>query len=173
MLSKLVGFGLASRQIPLWKRLRRRRSDYVGNAVKYLAPSKYSAFAAIILIPSIVAAPVEASISPEALGCDVSAEYPHWSSGAGSVIYKTRVTCGSAGIVEFQGTLLSGGATGQGAVRATNSQSQTLSSAGTVTFYTPRVNSSNVSCSSSSYYWGSGSAAGTAYQTPRVRVNCP
>ncbi len=86
--------------------------------------------------------------------CDAAVENPHFSRGAGSVIFKTRITCrGDAPPVQFRlrGTLgsVAGGAPGNPAQgppvsRATSDQTQTIPMGATVTYYTPKLDGPKV-----------------------------
>ena len=94
------------------------------------------------------------SVTGAQVSCSASIENPHFSDGAGSVIFKTRITCeGDAPPVQVRvrGTLgsVAGGAPGrpaQGppATQATSEQVRTVPMGGTATYYTPATNGSKV-----------------------------
>ena len=83
--------------------------------------------------------------------CGLDINNPHWSSGAGSVIYKTRILCDDDAQVLVEGTLLyvAGGspgnpAQGPGQVAATSAQTQNVTAGVIRTYYTPEQDGSNV-----------------------------
>lgn len=136
--------------------------------------ANWASGAAALLVTLGTGPAAAGTASPDALGCSFAVENPHWSSGAGSVIFKTRVTCNSAGTVTFNGTLKSGPSGGPSTVRATTSRSQPLSGPGSLTFYTPGYDETNVSCSITLYFWGYANAAGLpTKRTNVVKVVCP
>lgn len=114
---------------------------------------RLSAAAAAVLLLLTVAPASIATAAPTAVTatvvCDANVLNPHFSRGAGSVIFKTRITCrGDAPPVQFRlrGDLgsVSGGAPGQAAEgppvsRVTSDDTQTIPMGATVTFYTPLV----------------------------------
>ncbi len=91
--------------------------------------------------------------------CKVTADAPHWSKGAKSVIYKTRVQCfGNIPKVQVKvnGTLVhvSGGGPN---VATSSSETQTISTlGGKATFYTPKTTGKKVQYSGT--FQGSSSA---------------
>lgn len=108
------------------------------------------------LLPLVTSDPAEAS--PAAIraevSCDAAVNNPHFSRGALSVIFKTRITCRGDGPpvqVRVRGSLgsVAGGSPGSPAqgppvVRATSDEIQTVPMGATITFYTPELGSSQV-----------------------------
>ncbi|MDP4511536.1 hypothetical protein [Nonomuraea turcica] len=94
-----------------------------------------------------------------AIACVGKADAPHWSSGADSVIYKTRVACNATVIVRIDGALMyvAGGslgkpASGPGQRVAESAQSQWVSAGSPRTYYTPKQDSGVHIRKSGTYY---------------------
>jgi len=99
--------------------------------------------------------------------CDAALENPHYSGGAESVIFKTRVTCSGNGLsivqVRIRGTLGSicgapprgGPAQGPLVLRATSDQIQNVTvNGGFTTYYTPMAGPGNPKVRGSGWYQG-------------------
>lgn len=83
--------------------------------------------------------------------CGLEINSPHWSSGAGSVIFKTRILCDKDAQVFVKGRLgyVAGGSPGkpvQGPpeIVATSSQTQNVKGGVIKTYYTPLANGAKV-----------------------------
>jgi hypothetical protein len=117
------------------------------------------------------------SIASTAGGCAVSVHNPHYSRGAGGVIFKANVLCAHDRVVRFSGSLGSGPAVGPHAVRATNTETRFVRADVIETFYVPARGSAGVSCSSSRYYSADGTITvngqAQSKSSPHVRASCP
>jgi hypothetical protein len=117
------------------------------------------------------------------VSCDAAVMNPHFSDGAGSVIFKTRITCrGDAPPVQFRlqgslGSIGGGRPTGPGSPpvqgppvqRATSDQVQEIPMGATVTFYTPQAGGSKVRGSA----WYEGNVTGQIIGPPGIVANGP
>jgi hypothetical protein len=96
------------------------------------------------------------------LKCTVSVENPHFSTGANSVIFKTRITCNIAAVIDFSGTLSKGPQIGPGVRVASTTQTKAQALGKTYTYYTPATGGTKVACAPTAYYSGSIHVVGTA-----------
>lgn len=118
-------------------------------------------FSVAALLAAVTVAPTDeqavARISVVANGsftCDAAIDNPHYSPRAGSVLFKTRITCyGNTPPVQLRlrGTLgsIGGGSPGHPAqgppiTRATSDQTQTIAMGTTAIYYTPLVDGPKV-----------------------------
>ncbi len=141
------------------------------DVIKSIGVPAFSALAVLGVAPAVAAAsPAEATVVQIAAGsvsCDAAVENPHFSRGAGSVIFKTRIRCRGTGQVppavqvRIQGSLGSiNGAPppapapqGPPLQRATSDQTQNVAvNGGEATFYTPVAGGPKVT--GSSWYEG-------------------
>lgn len=114
----------------------------------------YAAIMAALAILLVTSSPAAAEPAAAEVSCDAVVNNPHFSRGAESVIFKTRITCHGNGPpvqVRVRGSLgsVAGGAPGQPAlgppvVRATSDEVQTVPMGVTVTLYTPEEGTTQV-----------------------------
>jgi len=108
--------------------------------------------------------------------CNITADNPHYSAGAGGVIYKTRITCNTPATLYVNGALASGPLYGPLVTRATSAETRNVAGGVQNTFYTPRTGS--VTCWTGVYYQGYTTvtiAGGTtaSVSSQRVTAGCP
>lgn len=139
-----------------------------GKAIAILA-SCSALTVATILIPSYPA------YAGRLVRCEIaSVENPHYSKGAGGVIFKTRISCDGKTMVRFHGVLTSGPEVGPLELRATRDEERVVS--GTATFYVPPQGSPGVPCDPNQFYQASAdlsAVTGASESGQRVRVACP
>ena len=110
--------------------------------------------------------------------CTATINNPHYSSGAGGVIFKTRITCTVNATLELSGTLMEGTQVGPGPVVRSSVETRSQMGGVTTTWYTPLEGRAGAPCHRASYYWGSitlrayGGTIG-ATSSPHVKVTCP
>ena len=164
----------------------RRPAIILGVAAATLAPASIATAATAATAPTIPSSSPGTAVHLQVPGvqisgpasaatvvCSESVENPHYSSGAGSVIYKARVTCNGKVSITFRGTLASGPLIGPGLPRASTTQTRTVTPGSTQTFYTPAVDGTKVPCMKSVYYQGYGDISAVNgnrvnYQTNKV-----
>jgi hypothetical protein len=125
---------------------------------------------------AFIAAPASATV---VVTCVAVADNPHYSSGAGGVIFKTRVTCNGNSPVTFVGHLNDGPQIGPLLQVAAHSENRYVTGGVQNTFYVPNTGTPGVPCNKNLYYQGYATVTGstttsvTSNRVSGANIGCP
>lgn len=128
---------------------------------------------------TVVVGPAVAANAQTVVRCTVTADNPHYSSGAHGVIFKTRVTCDGDSPVTFVGHLSDGPQVGPLIPAASHSENRYVSKGVQNTFYVPQSGAQGLPCNPNLYYQGYAQLTGstttsvTSYRVSGVQAGCP